>query len=183
MKKNFLSGVLVFMLSGCVATEISTQGKKYDAQTDSRIRIYGQNGRPSSMIVEIDGKKEKISIGGGLGQAFSSMVGAKDNESIGMPETILSKDPSAHSKLLSGIFFKEFIIPAGKEIEVTNSILGSTNKVESTDNITGVKTTTITTVKGCTGNIVKFVPEAGKDYEVAPISSDRKCGVTVYEIK
>ncbi|VEH66525.1 Uncharacterised protein [Rodentibacter pneumotropicus] len=45
------------------------------------------------------------------------------------------------------------------------------------------KITTVIKGKSCKGNIVTFTPEAGKDYEVAPISSDRECGVTVYEIK
>ncbi|OSI14731.1 hypothetical protein BWD09_09855 [Neisseria dentiae] len=35
---------------------------------------------------------------------------------------------------------------------------------------------------GCTGNTITFTPEAGKDYEVAPISTGRNCGVSVYEI-
>lgn len=93
----------------------------------------------------------------------------------------LAKDPSAHSKLLSAIFFKEFVIPAGKEVKVTNSIHDVTNMGEyytSTHRIT-----TTTTFKGCNGDVITFIAEAGKDYEVAPISSNRECGVTVYEIK
>lgn len=179
--KKVIIALSVLTLSSCVATELSTQTKEYNNSQDARIRLYGQNGRPASMEIEINGKTEKITVGGSLGQAFGSMLGAKGNESIGMPETELSKNPSSHSKLLSGIFFKEFIIPAGKEVKVTNSINSLTNIAEHSTLTT--KTTTITTLKGCNGKVVTFIAEAGKDYEVVPISSSRECGVTVYEIK
>ena len=123
MKKLFLISASILSLTACVSTELSNQNQPYDASKDARIRLYGQNGRPSYLTVNIDGKKEKVTIGGGLGQAFSSMVGAKSNESIGMPATELSKDPSAHSKFLSGIFFKEFVIPANSEVTVQNEII------------------------------------------------------------
>lgn len=181
MKKLILVALSTLSLSACIATELSTQNKAYDKTQDARVRLYGQNGRASGMEVEINGRQETITVGGGLGQAFSSMLGAKGNESIGMPETPLSKDPSAHSKILSGIFFKEFVVPAGKAVKVNNSINNLTNMLHN--ETLYAKTTIITQVKGCVGNVVTFVPEAGKDYEVAPISSGRQCGVTVYEIR
>ena len=181
MKKLAVLVLTSLGLAGCYSTELSTQGKAYDATKDARVRVYGQNGRPSSLETTVNGKAEKITVGGSLGQAFSSMVGAKDNESIGMPATPLSKNPSAHSKLLSGIFFKEFIVPAGATVVVNNSIMDTTS--QSVGYTLTHKITTTTTVKGCSGNTVTFETEAGKDYEVAPISSDRQCGVTVYEIK
>lgn len=179
--KKIITVLSVLAVSACVSTELSTQNKVYNNLQDARIRLYGQNRRPSSMEIEINGKTEKITVGGGFGQALGSMLGVKGNESIGMPETEFSKDPSAHSKLLSAIFFKEFVIPAGKEVKVTNSIHDVTNMGEyytSTHRIT-----TTTTFKGCNGDVITFIAEAGKDYEVAPISSNRECGVTVYEIK
>ncbi|HBO37727.1 MAG TPA: hypothetical protein DD638_03600, partial [Pasteurellaceae bacterium] len=126
--KIFLSTILsIFLLTGCMATELSTQGKAYDPDKDARVRLYGQNRKQSTMEVNIGGKKEKITIGGGAGQAFSSMIGTKENESIGMPETMLSKNPAAHSKFFSGIFFKEFIIPAGETVTVNNGISSLVN--------------------------------------------------------
>lgn len=181
MKKLLLLTALTLGLTACVSTELSTQNATYDANKDARIRLYGQNGRPSLLVVNVDGKKEKVTVGGGLGQAFSSMVGMKDNESIGMPETELSKNPSAHSKLLSSVFFKEFVIPAGSEVSVTNEIIAMDS--HHTHYTTTEKITTVIKGKGCTGKTITFEPEAGKDYEVAPISSDRQCGVTLYEIK
>ncbi|OOF77622.1 hypothetical protein BKG96_08095 [Rodentibacter caecimuris] len=181
MKNLLLISIMALGTTACVSTELSNQNTPYDVTKDARIRLYGQNGRPSFLTAEIDGKKEKVTVGGGLAQAFSSMVGAKGNESIGMPETSLSKNPSAHSKFLSGIFFKEFVIPANTEVQVTNEIipLDSTH----THYTTTEKITTIIKGKGCKGNTITFIPEAGKDYEVAPISTNRECGVTLYEIK
>ena len=181
MKKLFLISASILSLTACVSPELSNENQPYDASKDARIRLYGQNGRPSYLTVNIDGKKEKVTIGGGLGQAFSSMVGAKSNESIGMPATELSKDPSAHSKFLSGIFFKEFVIPANSEVTVQNEIIPLDHS--HTHYTTTEKITTIIKGKSCKGNMISFIPEAGKNYEVAPISSDRECGVSLYEIK
>ena len=98
-----------------------------------------------------------------------------------MPATELSKDPSAHSKFLSGIFFKEFVIPANSEVTVQNEIIPLDHS--HTHYTTTEKITTIIKRKSCKGNMISFIPEAGKNYEVAPISSDRECGVSLYEIK
>ncbi|WP_439241130.1 hypothetical protein [Lonepinella sp. BR2474] len=186
MKKLLILTAVVTALSGCVSTELSTQTQSYDASQNARIRLYGQNGKPSTLEVVINGKTEKISVGGGFGQALSSMVGAKGNESIGMPDTPLSKNPSAYDKgLVSSIFFKEFVIPVGKTT-VNNSITPMTNtSIGYNTGLDGsiTKTTTIMTTVGCTGNSVTFNAEAGKDYEVAPFTSGSDCGVTVYEIK
>ena len=35
------------------------KNQPYDASKDARIRLYGQNGRPSYLTVNIDGKKGK----------------------------------------------------------------------------------------------------------------------------
>ncbi|MDU8923979.1 hypothetical protein RYD26_03465 [Pasteurellaceae bacterium LIM206] len=171
-------------LTACVSTELSTQNKTFDKATDSRIRVYGQNGRPTLMELDINGKHEKISIGGGLGQAFSSMLHMKDNESIGMPATELSKDPSAYSQFVSAIFFKEFVIPAGGEVKVRSEIM-SIPVTSVATNIVGntiYKTTTTVYPKGCKGNEIIFIPQAGHDYEVAPIAPGNHCNLTITDI-
>ncbi|KAE9529922.1 MULTISPECIES: hypothetical protein [Testudinibacter] len=178
MKKIGLT-FLILLLTGCVNTELSTKDKVYNPENEARIRLYGQNGRPTIMAISIDGKKETVNVGGSLGQAFSSFIGTKGNESIGMPESELSKDPSKLSGIISGAFFKEFVIPAGSEVTVNNSIMGNQHKHH--DPI--FNHTVIVTFKGCTGKKVIFTPEAGKDYEVAPIGLTTGCSVTVYEIK
>lgn len=178
MKKFILSSILVLSLSACVNTELSTQHSSYNPTTDARIRLYGQNGRPTLMLVNHQGKTEKVTIGGGLGQAFSSMIGTKDNESIGIPESELSKNPEVLDGIISSAFFKEFIIPANSEITVNNSIMGTQHR----HNDTVFNRTVVFNFKGCSGQEVTFIPQAGKDYEVAPIGLTKGCGVTVYEI-
>ena len=184
MKKLFTMTLATLALTACVGTELSTQGKAYNPAEDARVRVFGQNGRPALMEINHKGQKEKVTVGGGLGQAFSSMVGAKGNESIGMPETAFSKDPSGQSRLLSGIFFKEFVVPAGSEVTVNNQIQPVTNTGTGYENRADglYKITTTITTKSCQGDNVTFVAEAGKNYEVAPIASGT-CGVSVYEIK
>ena len=162
----------------CTNTELSTHSSGYNPDKHSRVRVYGQNGRPAEMFVTIEGKTEKVNVGGSLGQAFSSFIGTKDNESIGIPETEFSKDPSQFGGFLSKAFFKEFVVPAGMEIKVKNSILGTQHRHE--DKV--FNRTVIYNFKGCSGDMVTFIPQAGKDYEVVPFPS-KDCGVTVYEIK
>lgn len=180
MQKITAITILIFLLTGCMATELSTQGKPYNPTQEARIRLYGQNGKQSTMEVTIKGVKEKITVGGSFGQALSSMIGTKGNESIGMPETVLSRNPSAHSKILSSIFFKEFVIPAGLPVTVNNGI---SDLVNQQNYVGGYYKSIVTTAKGCEGDAVTFTPEAGKDYEVVPISPGANCGVTIYEIK
>lgn len=179
MNKLFSMALAAAVLTACHATELSTAKQAYNAETQARVRVYGQNGRPATLTLAVNGKMEKITVGGGAGQAFSSMLGVKSNESIGMPETPLSKNPSAHSKLLSGIFFKEFAVPAGSPITVQNHISVPQNPLPQTGGIHF----RIVSPANCSSKTVTFTPQAGKDYEVAPASSSRSCGVTVYEIR
>ncbi|WP_443090881.1 hypothetical protein ACTUM7_06855 [Basfia succiniciproducens] len=177
MKKLSLA-LSILLLAGCMGTELSTKDKTYNASTDARIRIFGQNGRPSTLTIEHNGNKEKITIGGGVGQAFSSLVGAKGNESIGMPESVYSKDPSQFSNIGSTPFFKEFIIPANAKVNVKNEIMSAPHVFK--DVTTGKTTTTYYKCSG--GKEISFVAEAGKNYEVIPSSSTNECGVTLNEL-
>lgn len=176
MKKLALSFIALIM-AGCASTELSTQDVTYDSTTQSRIRLYGQNGRPTIMTVEINGKTEEVNVGGGVGQAFASLAGVKGNESIGMPETEFSKNPGQFSTIGSKAFFKEFIVPANSKIMVRNTIQTPPHiKSISTD---GTQTYVI---YNCSGNEITLSTKAGKDYEVLPSASTAECGVTISEI-
>lgn len=176
MKKLTLS-IALLSLVGCVNTELSTNQTQYNTENQARIRLFGQNGRPTGMEVKLNGKSEKISVGGGMGQAFSSLVGLKDNESIGMPESQFSKNPSQFSNIGSTPFFKEFIIPANAEITVNNAIRTPTHTItNATGKIIG------SSYRYCNGDKITFVSQAGKDYEIVPSASTEKCGVTIYEL-
>ena len=176
MKKLYLTAI-AFILAGCVNTELSTNQTQYNTENQARIRLFGQNGRPTVMKVAANGKMEEVNVGGGVGQAFSSLVGLKDNESIGMPETEFSKNPGQFSNIGSSPFFKEFIIPANAEITVNNSIMTPPHRFE--DRVTGKVTTSYFS---CSGDKLTFTAKAGKDYEVVPSASTKECGVTLYEL-
>ena len=104
MKKLMLISTAALLLSGCVNTELSNAGKTYNPQTDARIRLYGQNGRYTEMEVKQDGKTEKVNVGGSIGQSFSSLLYLKGNESIGMPSSSASMNPSQFNEIGSGTF-------------------------------------------------------------------------------
>lgn len=45
--KKIITVLSVLAVSACVSTELSTQNKTYNNLQDARIRLYGQNRRPS----------------------------------------------------------------------------------------------------------------------------------------
>ena len=151
----------------------------YDSQSQARIRLYGQNGKPSYAYTGIDcdtnRKGTKIGVGGSLGDAFGSLVGASSSQSIGIPETEISKNVGKMNGLASRAFFREFAIPAGKPVNAQTFYIGLTNTLRS-------PTLTVTQYEGsCSSNIASFVPQAGHDYEIVG-SKGRSCGVSVFEV-
>lgn len=69
-KRILILGFVI--ISPMVMAETKTE---YDAHQDARIRLYGQNQKPTILKYEHHGKKEKINVGGGAGDAFSSFIG------------------------------------------------------------------------------------------------------------
>lgn len=131
------------------------------------------------MRVEISqGKTVEVNIGGGAGDAFSSFLGTTKNESIGIGETENTKNIKQSGGLLSKVFYREFVVPAGREVQVRNAIIGLTNFHRSPEG-------TVTMVQrqpSCSSQIISFVPEPGKDYEVGSYKNGRQCSVMVFEI-
>ena len=151
----------------------------YDSQSQARIRLYGQNGKPSYVYTNVDcesnPKGTKIGLGGSLGDAFGSLVGASSSQSMGIPETKISKNVGKMNGLASRAFFREFAIPAGKPVNAQTFYIGLTNTLHT-------ETHTIIQHEGsCSSNIASFVPQAGHDYEIVG-SSGRSCGVSVFEV-
>lgn len=109
MKKLMLISTAALLLSGCVNTELSNAGKAYNPQTDARIRLYGQNGRYTEMEVKQNGKTEKVNVGGGWGQSFSSMLYLKSNESLGMPDSEASKNQANSITLVQVLSLKSLL--------------------------------------------------------------------------
>ena len=108
----------------------------------------------------------KINVGGGVGQSFSSMVGTIKSQSIGIPETEISRNVGQQNGILSRAFFQEITVPAGLPMNVRSSliIMGSAYDTR------------------CNTKIGSFVPEAGKDYKIVGVVSERKCGITAFEV-
>nr|WP_314484493.1 hypothetical protein [uncultured Kingella sp.] len=179
MKLFYLSSLV--LLAACTSNAPVHQKSSagYDSQSQARIRLYGQNGKPSYAYTGIDcdtnRKGTKIGVGGSLGDAFGSLVGASSSQSMGIPETEISKNVGKMNGLASRAFFREFAVEAGKPVNAQTFYIGLTNTLHT-------ETHTITQYEGsCSSNIASFIPQAGHDYEIVG-SKGRSCGVSVFEV-
>lgn len=170
-KKILALGFLIISPMAMAATEIT-----YDANQDARIRLYGQNQKPTILKYEHHGKKEKINVGGGAGDAFSSFIGTVKNQSIGIAQTEMSQNLKEHNGIFSKVFYKEFVIPSGYPVSIKNAFLGLTNVVDSSIG------TTVQYEGNCTSSELTFTPKAGKDYEAIPSQNSATCGLVLLEI-
>lgn len=128
--KNLFLLLITLNLFGCGAASIvQDKTTSYNAQSQARVRLYGQNGKMSTMWRGVDcaggNKGEKVNVGGGIGDAMASFAGAVSSRSLGMPATRISKDIKEQNGMLSKAYFEEFAVPAGKTVIVETSILDS----------------------------------------------------------
>jgi len=134
------------------------------------------------MVVQIglgaDAKSVEVNVGGGLGDAFGSFLRMSKNESIGMAETESTRNLASRDGILSKAFYREFVIPAGKQVEVRNAFIGLTNV--GSNPATG--RTTVQRQGNCASDTVFFTPQAGKDYEVGFIDA-KTCTAMVFEVQ
>lgn len=179
-KLNLLlvSAAAVLLAACSTSAPVSRVGADYRADTQARIRLYGQNQAPTVMVSGIDcaaGEKgRKVNVGGTLGQAFGSLTGTVSSESIGIAETVHSRQLGERNGILSRAFFREMPIPAGKAVNVHTMFNGLTNIHRAYDS------TTVQRQTSCRSGTVSFVPQAGRDYEVV---GDHGCGgVRVFEV-
>ena len=175
--------VLTVALSGCASTQLPGADQNYDPSASARIRLFGQNGMPTVMKVQTDQKANggeiEINVGGSLGDAFGSLMGTVSNQSIGIPETENTQNLKEMNGILSKAFYREFVIPAGKQVKVRNAFIGlSATSYASVGNMNMTHYQ-----KSCNGESVKFTPQAGKDYEVGSYLQGRSCFVMVFEIR
>lgn len=174
MLKYILLGSCLVLITGCQTAKVSDF--KYSAALDSRIRLYGQNQKPTILEYEKDGKKEKINVGGQAGDAFSSLIGTVKNQPIGIAQTDMSKNLKDYNGILSKVFYKEFVIPAGKTISIRNSFIGLSNVSQSPTR------TTVQYEGACTSSGLTFITKAGKDYEAVPKHNSSSCGLVLLEV-
>ena len=169
------------LLSGVVFPAVADTTSDYNPSNQSRIRLFGQNGKPTIMTSGIDcankQKGEKVNVGGGLGDAFGSFIGSAKNKSIGIPETETTKNLSQQNGILSKAMYKEFVIPADKSVNLKAAYIGLTTALEGAD---GSK---IISYEGsCQSNIASFTPQAGHDYEVLSLKQGKNCGIAVVDV-
>lgn len=151
-----------------------------EERPSSRIRVFGQNGAGSKIYPGMSCHQSffssaGIKVSGGFGDAFSSFAGTIKNTSIGMPETVVSKNLSTRDGALSKAYFKEFEIPGNKPTTLT---LG----FKDVDNFYPANGTSIhTSGASCTGDIY-FISEPAKDYEVGFTRDGKACYLSVNEI-
>ena len=172
--KKFL--IISFFLSFNVNL-VMAQDVSDDSAQQARIRIFGQNGKPTNMKYSFQGHEVKESTGGTLGGAFASSLGLARNSTIGIPATATLDTMKRHNHNLSKLYYREFTIPANVPITISNAIIGLTN-VNNTHNDGKI----ISYQPSCQSNKLTFVAEPGKDYEAIAASASAQCGVILQEV-
>ncbi len=173
-----LSLACTVLLSACQSTTIVST-ENYNPQTQARIRLYGQNQKPSLLEYVHNNEKVKQNVGGLLSDAFSSFVGGTKNISLGMPKTDWMNDMHDHDGILSKVFYREFYIPAGIPIHVHNAYIGLGGSYSDGKSVISHYE------KSCRSRTVTFTAQPGRDYEVVPIvpiNSSEFCAVEVRDI-
>jgi hypothetical protein len=176
MKKSILGIAVMFLFAFAQEPNV-----EYNPNNQARIRLFGQNGRPTIMVSGIDckagNKGEEVNIGGSMGDAFGSLFGSAKNVSLGIPQTEATKTISEQNGILSKAIYKEFAIPANKPVNIRSAFIGLSN-------VSHGKYVTIVQDEGnCNSKTVSFVPEAGKDYEVISLQKGEKCALpSVFEV-
>lgn len=181
LKNKVTSHVIKLTLFSLLATTATISLAASDTLDNSvpqaRVRIFGQNGKPTEIRYSFNGHKVKKSTPGTIGGTFASMIGAAHNSSIGIPATKTLNIMRQHNHNLSKLYYQEFAIPADVPITVSNAIIGLTNV-----NNTHGNGKIVNYQSSCNGGKLIFVPQAGKDYEVIASSTSAQCGVTIQEV-
>ena len=126
MKNKIIPSLLVLLLSACASNPPASQAD-YNPKEQSRIRLYGQNGKPTLMRYSLNGQDIKVNVGGGMGDAFSSFVGAAKNQSIGIPSTRISNNVGDQNGILAKAFYKEFAVPSTSALRIQSNLIGMAN--------------------------------------------------------
>jgi hypothetical protein len=184
IKKSLFSPVLLSVLLFACAGQSVRETSYHDPGHSARIRLFGQNQRPSIMTVGRDcatGEAgQEINVGGGLGDAFRSFARSATNESLGIPETGTTRQLSRRDGLLSKAFYREFVIPAGRPVLVRAAFIGLTTSM--TTIAANRKYRTTYHEPSYRTRAVSFIPEAGKDYEAISVQDDGKEIVVILEV-
>lgn len=179
MKYFVMVSAACFLAACATNAPVEHQANDYNPTTQARIRLYGQNQKPTLMISNIDCANnyggKKVNVGGSMSDAFTSMTGIAKNSSIGIPPTEASRNIGKNNGLLSRALFREFAIDANKPVNLKASYIGLTTSYDTpTSHV-------IMQESSCHSPVASFVPQAGHDYEVIGLSGNG-CNVAVYDI-
>jgi len=175
MKNIIFSCFFATLLSACTSNPPFISQTDYNPKEQSRIRLYGQNGKPTLMRYSLNGQEIKVNVGGGMGDAFSSFVGTAKSQSIGIPFTRISNNVGDQNGILAKAFYKEFAVPSTSALRIQSNLIGMANFSPSGQ--------AVSYSPRCSSKEFSFQPEAGKDYEVASIVNQQGCAVVVFEVQ
>lgn len=175
MERFVVVSVLVVILSACANNPSAPVEVDESSNGHSRIRLYGQNGKPTLMRYSLNGQETKVNVGGNMGDAFSSFVGTAKSQSIGIPPTRISNNVGDQNGILAKAFYKEFAVPSTSALRIQSNLIGMANFSPSGQ--------AVSYSPRCSSKEFSFQPEAGKDYEVASIVNQQGCAVVVFEVQ
>jgi hypothetical protein len=167
---------LPVVLAACASTRPPTaaQVQRYDSATQARVRFFGANGIRLGYYANAAcvPDRGRVTISGTLAQAFGSMMGARDNRSLGMPMTEYSVAP--RSGMLARGYFTEQTVDAGQPLVIQSSFVAAPAARSEVDgqivSVTGLQ---------CRQSSALFTPEAGQDYEVELVPGPGRCTLHV----
>lgn len=165
--------------SSTIPYEIPVEVKVYDPSTQSRMRLYGQNGQKIWIqhAFDCDGKKEGIreylSSNGGL-NAFKTYLRLTLNQVKGMPRTAIQKEVEGNTmSTYAMVSYKELILNVNQPINLYGFVLGAEDRARTKAKI----------FDQCSDAQASFQPQAGRDYEVLGRYENNKCQFQVFDLK
>lgn len=201
MQKIFKILPLVMLLGSCSVSEVINPDE-YDAAKHSRLRIFSHGSNAAAFFIGVDCETNKKGTRV-LADGVDVFIGAQDKQKrIGMTQT----DATDYAQSKGGIF-KEYVIPAGKVVNIIPShqisqtvcrVAGKPCTVETKelcqygvgDNVVSkginsirklfIRTITLGATDGGKprDDSRSFIPEAGKQYEYVP----NGCSVVITDI-
>lgn len=117
MKKIWVILSLVCVLAGCATSEVINP-EKYDATKHARLRILDTGDSPSIHIVDCDSKEQYMRL--------SATGWFNKSNRIGMTQTAATDKAQQN-----GGKFREYVIPAGKAININPSSLSYTSTCDT----------------------------------------------------
>lgn len=176
MKKLFVISSLLLLVACSSNAPVETQtNTQYNPENQARVRLYGQAGHPIFAWYGINcedrrqSRGTKIIVGGGI-KSLGSLAGVAKSQSIGIPETEISRNIGEQNGIMSRAFFQEITVPAGLPMNVQSKISGHRNQAGNV----------VYHSSGCLSTMGSFVPQAGHDYEV--VGAKGACGVAAFDI-